>query len=58
MNEVEGRSIDRIFGYPDDIKFRSSKMLFAQAAPDNQVFNEAVRKYFGGQPDAATLKRL
>jgi uncharacterized protein (DUF1810 family) len=55
---VEGRSIDEIFGSPDDLKFRSSMTLFAEATPDNQVFNEALRKYFGGKPDRSTLERL
>ena len=59
VNLVEGRSIDRIFGSPDDLKFRSSMTLFARAAPgDEQVFAEALRKYFGGKPDPATLERL
>ena len=59
VNLVEGRSIDRIFGYPDDLKFHSSMTLFGRAAPDDeQVFDEALRKYFGGKPDPATLERL
>src|SRR5713101_3889537 len=29
---VEGRSIERIFGTPDDLKFRSSMTLFASTA--------------------------
>jgi uncharacterized protein (DUF1810 family) len=58
VNLVEGHAIDRILGYPDDLKFRSSMTLFAQATPDNQVFNEALWKYFGGEPDQATLERL
>jgi uncharacterized protein (DUF1810 family) len=58
VNLVEGRSIDEIFGSPDDLKFRSSMTLFAEATPDNQVFHEALRKYFGGKPDRSTLERL
>lgn len=58
VNLVEGRSIDEIFGYPDDLKFRSSMTLFARATPDNQVFSEALRKYFGAEPDRSTLERL
>jgi uncharacterized protein (DUF1810 family) len=59
VNQVEGRSIDQIFGYPDDLKFRSSMTLFAQAARDeDQVFDEVLQKYFAGQPDPATLERL
>jgi uncharacterized protein (DUF1810 family) len=62
---VEGRSIEDIFGYPDDMKFRSSMTLFAQAASGNEsddgddaVFAECLRKYFGGKPDPATLDLL
>ena len=58
VNLVEGAAIDRILGYPDDLKFRSSMTLFARATPDNRVFNEALSKYFGGEPDQATLERL
>jgi uncharacterized protein (DUF1810 family) len=32
VNQVDGRSIDEIFGYPDDLKFHSSMTLFARAA--------------------------
>jgi uncharacterized protein (DUF1810 family) len=58
VNQVQGRSIDDIFGYPDNLKFRSSMTLFAHAAADNQIFLEALRKYFGGQFDPLTLERL
>lgn len=58
VNLVEGRSIDRIFGYPDDLKFRSSMTLFASVAPDEQVFGDALRKYFGGEMDPLTLEKL
>ena len=55
---VEGRSIAQIFGAPDDMKFRSSMTLFARSTADNAVFEEALRKYFEGKPDPATLERL
>jgi uncharacterized protein (DUF1810 family) len=58
VNLVEGRPIEQIFGYPDDLKFRSSMSLFAHATPDNRVFVDALRKYFGGEFDPATLERL
>jgi uncharacterized protein (DUF1810 family) len=56
--QVEGRSIEEIFADPDDLKFRSSMTLFAHATTDNQVFVDAVRKYFGGEFDELTLQRL
>ena len=58
VNLVEGRSIDQILGYPDDLKFKSSMSLFASIAPEEHVFREALQKYFGGELDPLTLERL
>ena len=58
VNLVKGRSIGQIFGDPDDLKFRSCMTLFAQVTSDNQVFVDALQKYFGGQSDDLTLARL
>jgi uncharacterized protein (DUF1810 family) len=58
VNLVEGRPIEQVFGYPDDLKFRSSMTLFARATPDNGVFVHALKKYFSGQFDPGTLARL
>jgi uncharacterized protein (DUF1810 family) len=55
---VEGRAIREIFGYPDDLKFRSSMTLFAYAAPSNRIFAETIEKYFSGGFDPLTLERL
>jgi uncharacterized protein (DUF1810 family) len=55
---VEGRSIDQIFGDPDDLKFHSSMTLFANATSDNQVFRDALHKYFEGDLDRLTVERL
>ena len=51
---VEGRTINAIFGAPDDAKFRSSMTLFG-AVSDEPIFDEALAKYFAGQRDDATL---
>ncbi len=56
--DVNGRTVREIFGSPDDLKFRSSMTLFAEAAPDEPLFRAALDKYFGGTPDAATLEKL
>ncbi len=58
VNEVSGRTISDILGYPDDLKFRSSMTLFAKATADNQVFHDALKKYFEGKPDERTLELL
>jgi uncharacterized protein (DUF1810 family) len=56
--DVDGRSVEQIFGYPDDMKFRSSMTLFGRATPDNDVFVECLRKHFEGEADPSTLARL
>ena len=58
LNFVEGRSIHEIFGSPDDMKFRSSMTLFASVAGDNQIYRDALQKYFEGKFDALTVERL
>jgi uncharacterized protein (DUF1810 family) len=55
---VEGRSIDQIFGYPDDLKFHSSMTLFASTTGENQIFKDALKKYFAGELDRLTLGHL
>jgi uncharacterized protein (DUF1810 family) len=64
--DLQGRTIEAIFGYPDDLKFHSSMTLFDRAAalfaeaegPSEGVFHMALKKYFGGKADEATLARL
>jgi uncharacterized protein (DUF1810 family) len=64
--DLKGRTIEAIFGYPDDLKFHSSMTLFDRAAalfgeaedPSEGVFHKALKKYFGGKTDEATLARL
>jgi uncharacterized protein (DUF1810 family) len=55
---IAGRSIEDIFGHPDDLKFRSSMTLFARATADNAIFTACLQKYFDGHPDRATLALL
>lgn len=58
VHSVEGRSVNEIFGYPDDLKFRSSMTLFANVSPQDQIFKHALEKFFEGEPDRLTLKLL
>ncbi len=55
---IDGRSIQDIFGYPDYLKFHSSMTLFAHATNDNQVFMDALRKYYRSEVDPQTIERL
>jgi uncharacterized protein (DUF1810 family) len=58
VNLVGGRTPEEIFGGVDTLKFRSSMTLFARVAGDDSPFAEALRRYFGGQPDRLTIERL
>jgi uncharacterized protein (DUF1810 family) len=56
--DAAGRDAHAIFGSPDDLKFRSSMTLFAEAKPRDVMFQAALDKYFGGEADAKTLQLL
>jgi uncharacterized protein (DUF1810 family) len=59
--KLEGKLVEEIFGYPDNLKFHSSMTLFAQAATmseEDLVFSQALDKYFSGKEDPATIQRL
>src|ERR1035437_6810900 len=62
VTQVEKRPISRILGSPDDLKFCSSMTLFARAAEeaglDSADFNDALKKYYGGEGDALTAAML
>ena len=56
---VEGRSVAEIFGYPDDLKLKSSMTLFASVAQNpHSVFIPVLEKYFQGEQDDRTLQLL
>jgi uncharacterized protein (DUF1810 family) len=56
--DLPRRNISDILGYPDDLKFRSSMTLFAVVAPEETIFEEALKEFFAGERDTATLKLL
>lgn len=51
---VEGRTVGQIFGYPDDLKLRSSATLFAAVSAEGSVFHRVLERYFQGVPDERT----
>lgn len=55
---LDGRSVDDIFGWPDNLKVRSSMTLFAQATDDNADFRAVLDMFYGGEQDARTLELL
>lgn len=59
---VTEKTVEDIFGYPDDLKFHSSMTLFAravQSAPaGTDIFERALQHFFNGKPDLRTLSLL
>lgn len=55
---VPGRSALEVFGSPDDLKLHSSATLFSLVSPAGSPFHQVLERYFGGEPDPATLRLL
>jgi uncharacterized protein (DUF1810 family) len=55
---IDGRTASEIFGYPDDLKLKSSVTLFASVAPLGSVFVRVLNKYFHEERDVMTLRLL
>ena len=55
---VKDRSAYEILGSPDDMKFHSCLTLFSYAAPEEQLFRDALEKYYDGAEDPLTLAKL
>ncbi|MDJ0679200.1 MAG: DUF1810 domain-containing protein [Xenococcaceae cyanobacterium MO_167.B52] len=55
--KMEGKTASEIFGYPDDLKLKSSMTLFSTVASES-VFLNIINKYFQGKKDTKTLQLL
>ena len=55
---TDGRSVDEIFGWPDNLKVRSSMTLFSHATDDNGDFRAVLDKFYAGEDDPATVELL
>jgi len=55
---VRGRTVNEIFGSPDDLKLCSSMTLFEAVAPEEAVFGKVLDRFYQGRRDKATLHAL
>lgn len=65
--EVDGKTTEEIFGFPDYLKFHSSMTLFYSVVISNRkfennndlfCFEDAIKKYYDGKLDKVTLEIL
>lgn len=56
--DIRGSSADEIFGWPDNLKVRSSMTLFARAAEDNADFRAVLDCFYDGVEDSLTVEEL
>jgi uncharacterized protein (DUF1810 family) len=58
VTDIAGTSADDIFGWPDNLKVRSSMTLFARASDENAEFRAVLDKFYDGEDDPATVELL
>ena len=56
--DLDTNNASEVFGWPDDMKLRSSMTLFALVSEENSVFHRVLEKYFDGRMDPLTLERV
>lgn len=65
--EIEGKTTEQIFGFPDYLKFNSSMTLFYSVVISNKnfknnsdfiCFEDVIKKYYDGKHDRNTLDIL
>ena len=49
-------NVDYIFGYPDDLKFKSCMTLFALTEPKYEIFRKNLDKFYNGEMCEHTMK--
>ena len=56
--ELESNDATAIMGFPDNLKLRSCMTLFAEADPNEDIFQKVLDKFFNGEKDERTLEIL
>lgn len=56
--EIKDNDAKKVMGEPDDRKLQSCMTLFDTVAPEIDVFEKVLKKFFGGERDNRTLEIL
>ena len=51
----QGKRIEDIMGYPDDLKLRSSMTLFATISMQDSIFHKVLDTFYSGETDVRTI---
>lgn len=57
LMKLESTNANEIFGYPDDMKLKSSMTLFSLVS-EQEIFKKVLDKYFDGKIDERTVEIL
>ena len=55
---LKSSNATEILGYPDDLKLKSCMTLFFSVAPQIDIFEKVLEKFFAGEKDKKTLDLL
>lgn len=58
LMSLEISNATEIFAYPDDMKLKSCMTLFFSVAPQIDIFEKVLEKFFAGERDEKTLELL
>lgn len=58
VSRIEGASAADVFGWPDNLKVRSSMTLFSLTTDDNADFRAVLDRFYDGEADPVTVERL
>lgn len=58
LNDLKENNANKIFGYPDDLKLKSSMTLFYITSKNNKIFKSIIDKYFDGDFCENTIQLL
>ena len=56
--DLEAKSASEVFGYPDELKLKSSMTLFSEVSAPGSVFARVLEEYFDGDSDQRTIHQL
>lgn len=56
--QAESDDATHVMGFPDDMKLQSCMTLFATVAPEYEIFQKVLDKFFHGEKDKRTLEIL